>query len=97
MAGYSPKSLADKLGIKPGMALYAIAPPKDYATLLGIAGKVATKAPKGGADFVHLFVTSLAELDKQLPLTRKAMNPDGMLWVSWYKKAARIPTTSPKT
>ena len=41
---------------------------------------------------MHLFVTSLAELDKQLPLARKAMKQDGMLWVSWYKKAAKIPT-----
>ena len=92
MAGYSPKSLADKLGIKPGMALHAIAAPKDYRALLGIDATFAAKSPKGGADFVHLFVTSLAELDKQLPLARKAMKPDGMLWVSWYKKAAKIPT-----
>ena len=92
MAGYSPKSLADKLGIKDGMALYAIAAPKDYRALLGIDAAFAVKPPKGGADFVHLFVTSAAELDKQLPLARKAMKPDGMLWVSWYKKAAKIPT-----
>ena len=92
MAGYSPKGLAAKLGIKDGMALYAIAAPKDYAALLEVPVKFAAKPPKDGADFVHLFVTSLAELDKQLPLARKAMKPDGMLWVSWYKKAAKIPT-----
>jgi hypothetical protein len=92
MAGYSPKSLAAKLGIVDGIALYAIAPPKDYAALLEIPARFATRPPKDGADFVHLFVTSLAELDKQLPLARKAMKPDGMLWVSWYKKAAKIPT-----
>ena len=92
MAGYSPRSLAAKLGIKKGAALYAIAPPKDYAALLEIPVKIAGKPPKGGADFVHLFVTSLAELDRQLPFARKAMKPDGMLWVSWYKKAAKIPT-----
>ena len=92
MAGYSPKSLAAKLGIKDGMALYAIAAPKDYAALLEVPVKIAARPPKDGADFVHLFITSLAELDKQLPLARKAMKPDGMLWVSWYKKAAKIPT-----
>jgi hypothetical protein len=92
VVGYSPRSLTEKLGIKAGMALYAIAPPKDYATLLEVPAKFATKPPKGGADFVHLFVTSLAELNKQLPLARKAMKVDGMLWVSWYKKAAKIPT-----
>ena len=35
---------------------------------------------------------SLAELDKQLPKARKAMTIDGSIWVSWYKKAAKIPT-----
>ncbi len=92
MAGYSPRSLPDKLGIKPGMTLYAIAAPKDYRALLGIDAKFAAKPPKDGADFIHLFVKSCAELDKQLPLARKAMKPDGMLWVSWYKQAAKIPT-----
>ncbi|MBS0470231.1 MAG: DUF3052 domain-containing protein [Proteobacteria bacterium] len=92
MAGYSPKSLAAKLGIKEGMSLYAIAAPKAYRALLAVDAPIAARPPKGGADFVHLFVTSLAELEKQLPAARKAMKPDGMLWVSWYKKSAKIPT-----
>ena len=48
--------------------------------------------PKTGADIVHLFVATLADLDKHLPIARKAMKTDGALWVSWYKKAAKIPT-----
>ena len=92
MAGYSAKSLAAKLGIKDGMALYAIDAPKDYRALLGVDAKIATKPPKGGADFVHLFVASRAALEAKLPAARKAMKPDGMLWVSWHKKAAKIPT-----
>ncbi len=92
MAGHSPRSLADKLGIKPGMSILPIAAPKDYRALLGIDAPFAARPPKGGADFVHLFVTLLAEIDTQLPAARKAMKPDGMLWVSWYKKAAKIPT-----
>ena len=92
MAGYSPRPLADKLGIKPGMSLVAMNAPKEYRALLGIDAKFASKPPKEGADFVHLFVKSLAELDKKLPLARKAIKPDGMIWVSWYKKAAKVPT-----
>jgi hypothetical protein len=92
MAGYSPKSLAGKLGIKDGMKLVALGAPKDYRALLGIGAHIAGRPLKDGADFVHLFVTSLAELDENLPAARKAMKPDGMLWVSWYKKAAKIPT-----
>jgi hypothetical protein len=92
MAGYSPKGLADKLGIKAGMSILPVAAPKNYRALLGIDTPFAAKPSMGGMDFVHLFVTSLAELDKTLPRARQAMKPDGMLWVSWYKKAARIPT-----
>ena len=55
-------------------------------------GKNYPLVAKGPADIVHLFVISLAELDKQLPRARKAMKTDGAIWVSWYKKAAKIPT-----
>ena len=83
MAGYSGTPLAKKLGIKDGSRVLAIGAPKGYAF---------ANVTKGPADIVHLFVTSLAELDKQLPKARKAMTIDGAIWVSWYKKAAKIPT-----
>jgi hypothetical protein len=50
------------------------------------------KSPKEGADIVHLFVTNLAKLEAELPQARQAMKPDGALWVSWYKKSAKVPT-----
>ena len=34
-AGYSPRALADKLGIKPGSSLLLVRPPEGYATTLG--------------------------------------------------------------
>lgn len=83
MAGYSGTPLPKKLGIKDGSRVLAIGAPRDYAFAN------TTKSP---ADIVHLFVTSLADLDKQLPKARKAMTPDGAIWVSWHKKAAKIPT-----
>ena len=83
MAGYSGTPLAKKLGIKDDSRVLAIGAPKDYAF---------ANTTKGPADIVHLFVTSLADLDKQLPKARKAMTTDGAIWVSWYKKAAKIPT-----
>ena len=83
MAGYSGTPLVKKLGIKEGARVLAIGAPKDYAF---------ATATKGPADVVHLFVETLAALDKELPKARKAMTTDGALWVSWYKKAAKIPT-----
>ncbi len=83
MAGYSATPLVQKLGIKPESRVLAIDAPEDY-----LFATVA-KAP---ADIVHLFVRTLADLDRQLPRARKAMAIDGAIWVSWYKKAAKIPT-----
>lgn len=86
MAGYSETPLTKKLGIKDGSAVLLMDAPKDYP-LKGLSF-----AKKGPADIVHLFVTSLADLDKTLLAARKAMKTDGAIWVSWYKKAAKIPT-----
>lgn len=83
MAGYSGTPLKTKLGIKDGDRVLAIGAPDDYAF---------ATAAKGPAEVVHLFVKTLAELDRELPKARKAMTTDGMIWVSWTKKAAKIPT-----
>ena len=95
MPGYSGTPLAKKLGIKPDAVVLAIDAPKDYAALVRPmpegAAIVGTAKP-GSADIVHLFVPSLAALEKRLPLARKAMTKDGAIWVSWYKKAAKIET-----
>jgi hypothetical protein len=95
VAGYSGTPLAKKLGIKPGSKVFTINAPKDYRTLLaplpdGVA--IAAKPNKTGSDIVHLFVTSAAEFERDWPKARAAMTIDGALWVSWYKKSAKIPT-----
>lgn len=95
MAGYSETPLAKKLGIKTGASLYVIAAPRDYEKLLAPLPKnvtIVAKPPKDGADIVHLFVKSLADLEAGLPKARAAMKTDGALWVSWYKKASKIDT-----
>ena len=95
MAGYSGTPLAKKLGIKPDATVLIIGAPEDYAALvkpMPPGAAVVAKAKPGAADIVHLFVPSLAMLEKQLPLARKAMTTDGAIWVSWYKKAAKIET-----
>jgi hypothetical protein len=95
MAGYSGTPLAKKLGIKSAERIFAINAPKEYARWLGAlpAGtEFVSDPPTGGVGFVHLFVTSLSDLEKQLPRARLAMTQSGSLWVSWYKKSAKIPT-----
>jgi hypothetical protein len=95
MAGYSGTPLVKKLGIKPGATVLLFNAPKDYRSWLAPLPEgvvFPAKAPKDGCAFVHLFVTSAAELKRDLPKARAAIAPDGMIWVSWYKKSAGIPT-----
>lgn len=95
MAGYSGTPLAKKLGVKPGTTILTIGAPKTYVALLGPlpdGARIISRAPASGAPIVHLFVKSLAELKAGLPRASKAMTIDGMIWVSWHKKVAKIPT-----
>ena len=95
MAGYSGTPLANKLGIKPGTQILKINAPKDYGDWLGglpDGARFVAKAPKSGSDLVHLFVASMSDLTRDLPKARVAIAPDGAIWVSWYKKSAKIPT-----
>jgi hypothetical protein len=95
MAGYSGTPLGKKLGIKPDSTILLLNAPKEYRAWIGALPKDAafvTKAPKSGCAIVHLFVTSAVELARDLPKARKAIAADGMIWVSWYKKSAGIPT-----
>ena len=41
---------------------------------------------------VHLFVTRREDLAKQLGRVRGLIEQDGMVWVSWPKKAAKVET-----
>lgn len=43
-------------------------------------------------DFVHLFTNTHSELIKALEAYRGKIKPNGMVWVSWYKKAVKKPT-----
>jgi hypothetical protein len=94
MAGYSPRSLADKLGIKPGTVVTTVAPPPAYVELLGPVPADVTFVSRLGrrARFVHCFVTRRAELEKEFTALAAALADDGMVWISWPKKAAKVET-----
>jgi hypothetical protein len=93
-AGYSGTPLVKKLGIKPGAVMHAINAPPHYANLLHDlpAGVKTLKRLRPGTDFVHLFATKEAQLAAALPTAKAALKTDGMLWVSWPKKAAKQDT-----
>jgi len=68
VAGYSPKAVAQKLGIKPGFCIFVDGAPSAYGALVGplptdVTVKAALKPP---LDMVHLFVTHAAGLAGKL-------------------------------
>src|ERR1700757_5205836 len=94
MAGYSGTPLAKKLGIKPDWLLYVENGPEDYLQLLDpLPGGVTWVEPlTGKVNMIHLFTKEAAELAAKLPRFLKRIVEDGVIWVSWPKKAAKIPT-----
>ncbi len=94
MAGYSQRSLAEKLGIKPGTVITALAPPPAYVRLLAPMPADVTLVNRlgKGARFIHCFVTRRAELRREFPRLARALADDGTVWISWPKRAAKTDT-----
>lgn len=88
-AGYSKRSLADKLGIKPGMRVAVISAPEGYPLPAGVKR---VDPPAKPLDFIHLFTVNRSELEKRVPDLKAMLVPSGMLWISWYKKTSKLPT-----
>jgi len=93
-AGYSGTALIKKLGIKPEMKVCIINRPDDYYKLLevDISDQFSKKNEK--PDFIHLFVKNVKEFEAEMKKLKPAckQNPTITIWVSWYKKAAKIET-----
>jgi hypothetical protein len=92
MAGYSKNSLCKKLGLEEDMKMLLINAPDDYAELVELDISSQKVGKNERPNFVHLFVTTKAELEKELSSLLSSIKPTTIIWVSWYKKAAKIPT-----
>ncbi len=93
-AGYSGTPLAKKLGIAAGSRVFVSGAPMDYPALLAPWPEGASIAPRHDAktDVAHLFTDSRAKLAAFLAAAVKRMRPDSALWISWPKKASKVPT-----
>ena len=92
--GYSGTPLAKKLGLKPGQrAWFADMPDGVRAEIDPEAiGLVLLVDPEPGLDAAHIFVTARTDLERHIAGLRERLAPAGMLWVSWPKKASKVPT-----
>lgn len=92
--GYSGTPLLKKLGITPSLKIVLVNAPEDYMRLLETNLTPQLCKPKEIPGFIHLFAKTYKEFDNEMkklkPYIQK--NTAVIIWVSWYKKAAKIPT-----
>jgi hypothetical protein len=93
-AGYSGTPLAKKLGIKEGFVIRLINAPTHYFDLFTdlpeqISIQTGNKTEK---DFIHFFTKDEKEYIRLLPMLKNEIKPNGMIWVSWPKKASKVAT-----
>jgi hypothetical protein len=92
-AGYSGTPLAKKLGFKPGAPLWVSGMPASVKTMLDTEAHPRYLArPTKALAAAHIFHTSAAKLEAEVVSLRTKLAPDGMVWVSWPKKVAKVET-----
>lgn len=73
--------------LKPGQTFLLLNAPAGYEKSLGATSrgvKLATTIT-GKADVIQVFLTSKKELQESLPRLKKAVNPAGMIWITYPK------------
>ncbi len=93
-AGYSETPLARKLGIKSGFNIWIVNQPEGYFDLFSDLPSDLTETadPKVKKDFIHYFTKSAAELERNIRQLKKELVSNGMIWISWPKKSAKVET-----
>ena len=93
MAGYSKRSLVDKLGIKDGAKIAILNAPRGYERTLGTLPQVSRKSRVAGRlDFVQFFTKERRALERRFAALALALAPAGMLWISWPKQSSGVTT-----
>lgn len=93
-AGYSKRPLVEKLGIKVGFKIAIVGAPPNYAATLGAlpASTMLARKLDGPLDFIQLFCKDRQTLESKFPALKRALQPNGMLWVSWPKGSSGVET-----
>ncbi|MBQ4819252.1 DUF3052 family protein [Aquimarina sp. MMG016] len=94
-AGYSGTPLAKKLGIKEGYTVLYYNKPDHYFDLFSDFPDKTIEVKEfktESTDFIHLFCTTMDELQETVTKYKSALHKNGLLWVSWPKGSSKIPT-----
>lgn len=93
-SGYSGTPLAKKLGVVAGSRVYLKNAPAEYAQLMAPlpVDVTFTSTVSKQTDVAHVFSDRKSLLSQELVRLRKAIRPDAAIWVSWPKKASKVPS-----
>ena len=93
-AGYSPRTLVEKLGIKPHTRIALLNAPRGYGVTLRPLppGLRVTASLRGTFPFIQFFTTSRRDLEQRFPALFRALAQDGALWISWPKQSSGVDT-----
>jgi hypothetical protein len=90
---YSGTPLWKKLGIREGSrVLIAGAVPDGFSPGPLPPAVELLQRPAKDMDVALLFSTSIAEIERRLPILARRMDPAGRLWIAWPKRAAKVVT-----
>lgn len=72
----------------------ALDAPDDYLELLAPLppGVKLQRSISARTGLVHVFASRSSILERKLARIRKLLNPEAVIWVSWPKKASKVPT-----
>ncbi len=92
--GYSGTPLVQKLGIKPGARLGLLGAPDGFDQTLGTLpdGVSVRRSARGPLDVIVAFSVSRGELERRIPVLRRALEKSGGLWIAWPKRASGVAT-----
>jgi hypothetical protein len=93
--GYSGTPLAKKLSLKSGLRTWREDMPDTVRGEIEAGeGLVLDHLDEARApiDAAHIFVTAREDMDERLRRLRPLLAPSGFIWVSWPKKASKVPT-----
>ena len=90
--GYSGTPLGKKLSLKPGMRVWFDAMPDGVRAEIDTPDLIELAAPAAPIDAAHIFVIGRAAMEAKLAVLRPLLAPGGFIWVSWPKKASKVPT-----
>ena len=92
--GYSGTPLAKKLSLKDGLRMWSEGMPASVREEIEAEDVQLRLLDDLGPpiDAAHVFVTQRADLEARLNQLLPLLDPAGMIWVSWPKKASKVPT-----